>query len=165
MEAIKSIIQVLSIPKYFVMWALSSFVIFSFNILVPNYQLLLSDPVLVLDIFFGTLSSMEPLFQLVSITISILAGALISTIVFKFHSGESISKRGGTGIVLGLFAPACASCGIGLLAILGLGGVIATLPFKGLEISLLAIVLLVAGIISTAKDMNACKQCQIVLKK
>ena len=164
MEVITSVAQVLSMPKYFAIAALSALFVFSLNLLAPNYQILLSKPALLGDIFIGTLTSIAPFFQFVSITISILAGILISLMLFKSHSGE-ISGKEGAGIALGLFAPACASCGIGLMAVLGLGGAFLSLPFKGLEISALAIVLIAAGIISTAKSLGICKQCQVKLRK
>ena len=53
---------------------------------------------------------------------------------------------GVTGMSLGIFAQGCAACGIGLTAFFGLAASFATLPLKGLEISILAIIILILSI-------------------
>jgi len=46
-------------------------------------------------------------------------------------------------VLVSIVAPACPSCAIGLLSILGLGGFLAVLPFKGLELGVLGVVVLI----------------------
>ena len=51
-----------------------------------------------------------------------------------------------TGMFLGIFALGCTACGLGLVAFFGLAASFATLPFKGLEISILAMIILTVSI-------------------
>ena len=64
----------------------------------------------------------------------------------------------GIGLFLGAFAPGCAACGVGLAAALGLGaGFLSFLPYKGLELSIIAIIILGYAIIKTTNSMYTCK--------
>ena len=97
-----------------------------------------------------------------SIIIALLTGMLISLLAHK--SKENLSKKGkikgflpSIAVFLGLLAPGCASCGIGLAAVLGLGGAIFSLPFKGLEISFLAIALLLYSVNRTLSSFIVCE--------
>lgn len=53
------------------------------------------------------------------------------------------------GAIPGFLAAGCASCGVGVLSLLGLGGVLATLPFQGNLLRLAAVLILTAIIIRT----------------
>ena len=103
------------------------------------------------------------------IIISLLFGVLASLFVFKIKAREKNTKLGvigGLGVLLGVIAPGCAACGIGLLSVLGLGSAFLTfLPFEGLELSILAILLLNLTILKASKDLTTCKVCQIHMKK
>ena len=83
------------------------------------------------------------------VILSLLTGILVSLIFYKIEKRKKISQENsfltGTGMFLGIFAPGCAACGLGLAAFFGLSASFATLPLKGLEISFLAgIILLIA---------------------
>ena len=53
------------------------------------------------------------------------------------------------GAIPGLLAGGCASCGVGILSLLGLGGVLASMPFQGNLLRLGGVLLLLALIIRT----------------
>ena len=94
------------------------------------------------------------------ILISLLTGMLITLISYKYkivkESGKDIGILASLGILVGLLVPGCASCGIGLAAALGLGGSITSLPFKGIEISLIAIILLIVSIFMITGSFIEC---------
>jgi len=81
-----------------------------------------------------------------TIILSLLIGALVSLLVFRFKMATTekagkIGLFGSLGIFLGMAAPGCAACGVGLLAILGLSSALFVLPFQGHEINVVAIAL------------------------
>ncbi len=76
----------------------------------------------------------------------------------KLSIEKKTSVLGGLGIFLAVFVPGCAVCGIGLVSVLGLGaGVLYALPFKGLEISILSILILTFAIFKITKNFYSCK--------
>lgn len=97
------------------------------------------------------------------ILISFLLGTLMALIVFKMKNvGGSASKKGGflasVGAFMAMLVPGCAVCGVGLASVLGLGGIFAgVLPYKGLEFSFLAIILLVLANYFAIKSLSGCK--------
>ncbi|PIN92777.1 hypothetical protein COU54_05600 [Candidatus Pacearchaeota archaeon CG10_big_fil_rev_8_21_14_0_10_31_24] len=96
--------------------------------------------------------------------ISLLTGILISLIVYRVKFIKEGSNGEGTGffvsigIFLGILVPGCAACGIGVVSLLGLGTAVASLPFEGAEISVLAILVLVFVIIKTSLTLFTCKR-------
>ncbi|MBX4196721.1 hypothetical protein KW805_03980 [Candidatus Pacearchaeota archaeon] len=101
------------------------------------------------------------------IVISILTGILISVLWYHYVKVRKLERKvgiaGSVGLFLGLLAPACASCGIGLAAVVGLGAILAVLPFKGAEISFVAIILLIYSIIIVSSAVI--ESCSIDRKK
>ena len=95
------------------------------------------------------------------IATSVLIGILITMMIFKVKmqtTGEREGLLATIGIVIAAVAPGCAACGIGLISALGAGGIIlAILPFKGFEISLIAIIILIYANFRLAKDLLVCK--------
>lgn len=63
---------------------------------------------------------------------------------------------GSLGALPGFLAGGCASCGVGVLSLLGFGGVLASMPFGGNSLRLVALILLVALIIRTGNP-DTCK--------
>ncbi len=58
------------------------------------------------------------------------------------------------GIFLGIFAPGCVVCGIGIAGLLGLAASFAVLPFKGKEIGFIAIFFLFFSLLKTTLDLS-----------
>ena len=77
--------------------------------------------------------------------------------VSKFRKGEKLGILGG---VLGVFTSACAVCYPFLLAILGIPAAFAILPFGGLEVQALSIVLLSLSAIFMVKDIEGLQKCR-----
>ena len=107
------------------------------------------------------------------IIVSILFGMLLSLIIYKIKILKVEGIKGGSkktgffgtvGVFLAAFAPGCAACGIGLAALLGISGAtLSLLPFEGLELSILAIVILSFVTWKVSKDLLNCKTCKIQL--
>lgn len=93
--------------------------------------------------------------------ISLLTGTLVSLLVYRIKHLEFAGKKhgllGSIGIFLGMFVPGCAACGIGLISLVGLGTAVASLPFQGLELSILVILILVYVNYQTAVTLFTCK--------
>lgn len=75
---------------------------------------------------------------------AILTGANLTLLVrqIKFLWGKQLHLVVGGNTLLGLAGSGCAACGLPVLSLLGLSGSIIYLPFRGTEISYLAVILL-----------------------
>ena len=118
--------------------------------------------------FRDTISSAS-FFSLVAV--SVLFAVLFTLLIYKSKvhismQDEEMGILGGIGVFLAAFAPGCAACGIGLASALGLGaGALAFLPYGGLELSLIAIVILGIVIFKTTKNMYLCEIPDLPVKK
>ncbi len=115
---------------------------------------------LIASLGFGSLVTKFSLYTIFAI--SIMTGMLISLILYKFKFVKSLDSKkagffSGVGLFLGVLVPGCATCGIGLAAVLGLGASLAVLPFDGAEISLLALGVIGFSIFKVSKDFYKCK--------
>lgn len=73
------------------------------------------------------------------IFLSLLFGMMISLLVYRYEfvnnpKVSGIGVLGGIGVALGAAAPGCASCGVGILSLIGLGSFLTVLPFHGREV-------------------------------
>lgn len=95
--------------------------------------------------------------------VAVLSGIDIAMIIFKLKETtakitKDLSSVGG--ISLAALGAGCSACPTTLLALLGLSGALASLPFKGIEITVLSIALLMLSILYISKGINA-KTCRI----
>ncbi|MDP4012328.1 MAG: hypothetical protein Q8R00_01870 [Candidatus Nanoarchaeia archaeon] len=148
--------EVYSKPRYLVLSLIIALALIVFNIAVVNYRLFLGLPSfgVASSVFFGTFSAL-PLRSVATIILAgVLSGVLVSMLAYHVNTLRSLNNfTGFGGIFLGLAAPACSSCGVGLVAILGGAGFVGSLPFGGLEISVLAIALLGISIYSLSNKI------------
>lgn len=109
--------------------------------------------------FFG--ESFEHDRGLLIYSIAALTGTNLA--MLSYHVLEhDLSVEGGSGsaagVMLGTIGAGCAACGPGILAgvvgIVGGAGVLATLPYEGLEFSLLAVLVLVLSMYWLAEGMR-----------
>ena len=117
------------------------------------------------------LTSFFPLRSILGfIAMSLLLGVLFSLIIYKTKMLKSASGKTGLwvslGIFIGILAPGCPVCGIGLLSILGLGSAATPfLPFKGFGLLILSMGILSLSIYKVSKDINRGIICEIKLPK
>jgi len=155
--------EVYTSKKYYLISLSIALALFLFNALIINYKILFSDFsfTLFFSLLSGTLSSIATSSLILLTIMSLLAGIVIAMTVFLVHRqvtggiGASAS-----GIFVSLIAPACPSCAIGLLSVLGLGGFLAFLPFKGLELGVLGVILLMVSIIYLSNKITT-KICKV----
>lgn len=125
--------------------ASASAVIFSLMILLSfpqySYQMLSANPLLIFEavsaLSWNLIASSGILSLILTIIYSVIGG-VASTILFY-----SVSIKSAGSLTPGLLVSGCASCGTGLLGLVGLGGALAALPFQGNLIRLGGIALIV----------------------
>ena len=137
--------EVYAEKKYFVYSGLFSLVVFSLNALIGNFKLIASQfslP-LIFDLIASTHSTMSTVSFVFLVIISLLSGVVFSLSLFLVKRQLSYGAGIGlSGIVASVLTPACSSCALGLAGVLGIGGFLSVLPFKGMELGVLGIVLL-----------------------
>jgi len=160
---------VFSQKRYVAIAAITALMIFLFNVYITNYKLLqeLFSTRLLLDLLVGTFQSLEWYAQISTVTLSVLTGVALSMLAFKIKVAKADVKdsSGIIGTIFGVLVPGCATCGIGILAILGFTSALLILPLKGLEFAILGIAILSATILYTSKQIVECPACQVQLKK
>lgn len=162
--------------KYVILIVFIALFFYSINVFIANFSSLVSfySQLGFIGIlkFFLTLSlgfwGTRPLSSFFSlIFISILFGVLFSLIVYKtkmikITSGKTMGIFGTTGIFIGILAPGCAACGVGLLSLFGVSAaILGSLPFGGLELSMIAIGILGFSVIKISKDIKKGIVCEI----
>jgi len=93
---------------------------------------------------------------------SILTGILLSVLWFRMDMTKlGIKKKFSIfdyiGVFFGVFVPGCPACGLGLIAIFGLGASVASLPFGGAEISIIAIIIILFSLWHVTPHLLTCK--------
>jgi hypothetical protein len=152
-----------------------SFFFYTTNVVIGNMRNLqtaysltgLSGTIKMFGLFIVSFADTMPRFMYVAmIVISVLTGALSSLLVYKHRINTGTSRTStrtltGTSFFLGVLAPGCTSCGLGLIAWLGLGSSVAFLPFKGNEVALLAIGMLSLSISTTSNQIDKDVTCTV----
>lgn len=179
-DVFRSLKLVFSRPKSVILAVSVAVGFYLLNVIILNYSSLISvlnslGFTSTVRIFYfmslGFYKSIE-LYSFITLVISsIFIGTLVSLISYKvFHVQNSTNKKVGIfasiGIFLAALAPGCAVCGIGLVSVLGLSAAfINFFPLKGLEVSIIAVLILVFVNLKVAKDLLVCKTSGFKLKK
>lgn len=148
--------EVFSNSNYIILTGILAFLFYLISINISNFFLFgLSS--FKSFMFIGKSIKLSSL--ITTIIISIFFGILFSMVLYRTKLLKPLSKNPGLlatiGIFLGIFAPGCTACGIGLISALGVGAVtLSLLPLNGLEISILSIILLGIGIFQMSKKIN-----------
>jgi hypothetical protein len=90
------------------------------------------------------------------IILSTIIGTLVSLLVYRFDN--FVNARGGgilatVGIFLGMAAPGCAVCGVGLISLLGFGSILVSLPYNGRKIMIIAILLNAFSVLTISRKL------------
>lgn len=101
--------------------------------------------------------------SLFTLILAFLFGINLALIIYRFKEIRKYNNESGTGIftsIISLFSAGCPVCSLSILSLLipGIGSVfsLAILPFKGLEIQIMGIILLLTSIFILTKE-NVCK--------
>src|SRR3989344_1951045 len=120
-------LEIFSKPFYLISTLAIALFFFLINAFIIQHRVLFSRPEDALQIlFFEFYYRMTSLSFYSLLAISLLTGIVISLLIFKVRAQTSNMIAGAgflstLGILFGILVPGCASCGIGLLAFLGLG--------------------------------------------
>lgn len=99
---------------------------------------------------------------------AVLTGANLTLLVRQvkaLRTAQNLHFVVGGNTLLGLVGSGCATCGLPVLSILGLSGSIIYLPFRGAEVSFLAVILLSISFYLLLKSVSEKEYCIIPLKK
>lgn len=157
--------------KFLLKVILIAYLYYLLFILLNNYSLILTTfsssfqlqakVQVLLSLIIGSGTSMTVSNLIILCLIALLTGInmvlLFEKIQFLQASGSLTFLVGGSS-VLGIVSSGCASCGLPLLAFLGLGSSLSVLPFHGYEFSILSILALTLStyILSQKRKQNTC---------
>ncbi len=95
---------------------------------------------------------------------AVLTGANLTLL---FHRLAEMSRLGnlqfvvGGSSVVGIVTSGCAACGLPFLSILGITGSLAFLPFKGVELSYISVLVLLVSLYLIIRSKNADQSCKV----
>jgi len=153
--------------KYYLITILIAFAILAFLNFAVNFDFIintlnseydLSKKIYIfIGLFEGILTTNTEITLISTSLVGILAGINTSFIIFKFRREKSLSKEtgilGAFGALVGIFAGGCASCALSIAALLGVTGILGFLPFQGIELTILGIIILAIAISWSAKSV------------
>lgn len=163
--------MVFSNKRYFLLVAVAVFLFYAFNVLVGNIQTLISTYSIVgllktVGFYFTLIGEYAGVLKLSALIAMIITGALFgilfSLVVFRalvLQPGQKTNLGFITsiGLFFGAAAPGCAACGIGLLPLIGVSAAsLSFFPFGGLELSVIAIFILIFSIVQFSEKMLVC---------
>lgn len=149
---------------------MATFVYAALSILLVNYKSFISfgrseydlfpKLKILLLIFFGSFQALSTRDTILLLTTALLFGINIELVFRKLKflaSYGNLHVTIGTGLI-SIAATGCASCGLSLASIVGLGGVLALLPFHGLELYILSIIVLTVSLFYNLQTLvKVCK--------
>ncbi len=166
---IENLKKVFSRAEYLIITFIFAVLLYSLNVIIASWRSLFSfynsagfsqALQLFLDLFFGMYKTVKFSSFVSLVIISVLFGILLSLLLYKKNLGMNDKKLGAMGFFgffLGIFAPGCMACGFGVISALGLSaGIVSLFPYEGLELSILAIIILILAIFHTTKALNTC---------
>lgn len=173
-EIKKSLVTVfVNKPVYLLLAVFIAFAIFSLFIFITNIPIFLQAwsvggiplfPKVSLNIINTILSVSGELPLILMLAISVMGGVNISMIIFKLRATKKIGGSNLAGIG-GIFGSAlgvgCPACSTSLLSILGVSGGLSVLPFKGVELTSLGLLVLFISFYFISKSINECEACKI----
>lgn len=93
--------------------------------------------------------------------VALLTGAnltLLFSKILMLKNNKSLKLVVGGNTLLGIAGSGCAACGLPILSLLGLGGSVMYLPFRGQELSYISLILLLISFYLLVKNYNqTCK--------
>jgi hypothetical protein len=104
--------------------------------------------------FYGLVASSGYVGVLLTLAVAVLTGLVLTNTGVQLVSRKFDAS--GLAALPGLVVGGCASCGVGLLGFLGLGGVLASLPFRGNGVRAVTALLLI-GLMARKGDPESCR--------
>ncbi len=156
-QARSAVFQVLSKRNYFIIFIVASALFF-----YVLYKLTLATIAnQSFDIFVMMLGVWYTFADIVLLMIiSLLFGTFVSVFIYKINLARKVSKTGflgSLGMTVGLFSAGCPTCGAVLFGLIGMPLALMLLPFKGLELKVLSIILMFVSIYFLSSSLINCK--------
>lgn len=164
-DNLKGFKEVFSKPKYIILFLVSALLFYMASVLITDFpelkRVLFSYgfSFKLIFLYFIGFPVIIGWFTAISLfVIAFLFGSYISLAIYKTNQVKKFSEKksfwGSLGIFFGFLAPGCAACGLGLASFFGLSGLIIALPFHGMEISVIALLLLGYANFNVAGKIN-----------
>lgn len=102
------------------------------------------------------------------IIVALLTGAnltLVAERIIRLRSFGKLHFVAGGSSLLGFIGSGCAACGLPILALLGLSGSVIYLPFRGMELSVISVGLLLLSFYLMVKNYPEKEVCEVVLNR
>lgn len=119
---------------------------------------------LLVALLAGMWTAMSRLSLMLLVIVAIFTGLNLVLTIQRLHtlraSGKIHLAVGGSSL-LGIVGSGCASCGLPVLALVGLSGAIAYFPFREVELSIIAISLLGSSLYFLLKGRTKEKVCEV----
>lgn len=119
---------------------------------------------LLLALLLGMWTAMSTWSLILLMAVGLLTGANLTLTAKRLRtlrfSGKTHLAVGGSSL-LGMIGSGCASCGLPLLTFFSLGSAAASLPFRGVELSVLAVMLLSLSLYVLLKDRKKQVACAL----
>lgn len=166
--------ELLSFKSFF--WILlSSFIYFILSTLILNYRLIFQTLVgdysltykltLISNLLGGAWTAFSKTDFVLLIVTSVLVGIntlLIAKTIIKLESQKKkLSFSVGGSAILGIIVAGCSSCGFSVLSLLGLSASLSFIPFGGIGLHLLAIILLLFSFFYALRTLHYKVVCKI----
>ena len=149
----RTLIEILSHKRFFIIAGITALILF--GILYYFMVSTVANNSLKIAIMMSGVNFIYLTVLLITI-MSILFGIYLSLVVFKFSFINT--RKGGLfgffGGIIGAFGVGCPTCGAFLFGLIGAPLALMYFPFKGLEIQILGILLLIISIFFITKSMN-----------
>lgn len=154
---------------------LISFIYFSVSVFLLNYKLINSSisgnnslsyqTNILFQLLIGSYSAFNKLDFFLLIITSLLVGfnvlIVYKTLIKLKNFGGKLSLTAGGSAILGIFVAGCSSCGFSVLSLLGLTGALSFIPFRGLGLQILVILLLVFSFVYSLRTYHRKIICKI----
>lgn len=119
-----------------------------FSFLQSDYSVISKAKIFII-IFIGSFQAITLTDLVLLITVALLFGLNMQLVMRKI---KFLASSGGLHLTFGvglltLAATGCASCGLSIASVVGLSAVLASLPFRGLELYIISIIILLASLI------------------
>ncbi len=174
--------------KFFLWTSIFALAYFLVNIYVLNFRLVVQTllgnypSVYKTNLFIALLEGAFSAFSVYSLVtlslISILTGVNLYLIIKRvryIHNLRKINKQleaekrrdniweilVGLGSMMGIISSGCASCSLPILALAGFSGSLVYLPFRGEELPIVSLILLVATLVLMLRSTITLKACQV----
>lgn len=129
---------------------------------VYSFQMISSNPLQLYAVLSALVWNQQATYGFAGVVLPAVIAALVGFLtvitgiaVFKNYRSTG-SVTGTLGGAVGFAGAGCASCGAGLLTLLGLSGGVALLPFDGLGVQALSIAILFASLEYTGRNQGSC---------